>query len=1108
MNDQSMNSHVPSKTPSDIEKASSTAPSKPGVKTYWRSVESRDDGVLNGDHAATLVNEFPQDLATLDSRINTSSSENGVSRRGFMGASLALAGSTTLASCIRKPYEKIVPYAMRPEDLIPGKPRYFATATQVFDRVIGLHVESQDGRPTKIEGNPNHPLNRGTTGPHVQSMILDLYDDSRLKRTVLSTKASHGIARELSASSRDKEIAKLVETYSAASKSGTGLAFLVRHSMSPTEANLLRTILAKMPQTKIYSHDESDSIGQRDALNALGLTGKRLDYSLAGVTRIASFDADFLGLEGNTEANSIDFASGRKAIDESMKTGASSSDAAASMSRLYVAEPMFSTTGMSADHRLRISAERVVVLLSALAKAIGQSSALPPAVSMQTLTRIAASATPAELKWISALAKDLVANTGKSVVVCGRRQPAMAHALAFVINGMIGAMHEHVTVRETLHADNFGSGADLVAGINSGQVETLIVVNNDPSFEFSKDLKVDEALGKLEHLMLLSGVRNQTSELSDVKSKISIPLSHFLESWGDWLASDGSYSVQQPLIAPLYESLSVIELLGRFALAGSATEAIDPLTEQIRFSAHDQVKKTFKSRSWYFPIGADRSDPSSRVLTALGRKGWTQSLHDGVVGGSQSLKPKIKWEGLQRLSSTVPHNIGVAIDGHYELLFAADNSVFDGRYATNAWLQELPDPATKLTWDNAAIVGPSTAKSLNIQSEDWVEFSVSGNSLRIAVWVVPGVADNTIVLPLGYGKESTHPVANKVGFNVTSLRLSQTPAFYSAPVSVSRLRGDYKLACTQEHGTLIEPRTKKKREIVLEETVEGYKDNPNFVSRAQLMKDEDLKSLWTPPNETTGQQWGMVIDLNSCTGCNACTVACQAENNIPVVGKERVLDGREMHWIRLDRYFSGDTDDAEVVFQPMACHHCETAPCESVCPVAATVHSPEGLNDMVYNRCVGTRYCSNNCPVKVRRFNFFAYQKENVQENKAIELQRNPDVTVRFRGVMEKCTYCVQRISEAKIAAKVDGKSEVDDGAIVPACQQACPTQAIVFGNVNDPNSRVSKLKKIQRNYAVLKDLNLHARTTYLAKIRNPNPALVVEKQDTDHDQHATPEHA
>lgn len=1098
-------------------------------KSYWRSVAHRSKLSKSqlSEQLNDQLNEFPQDLKTLSDRINATSTD--VSRRGFMGASLALAGTTTLASCIRKPYEKIVPYAMRPEDLIPGKPTYFATSTQIFDRVVGLHVESQDGRPTKIEGNPNHPLNRGTTGAHVQSLILDLYDDSRLKRSLHSGSAN-AIATELSASARDKALKTIIDRYSAAGASGRGLAFLVRQTMSPTEAKLLRTIADKMPNAAFYCHDESASVGQRDALNALGLAGHTLRYSLAGVTRIASFDADFLGLEGDVESNSIDFAAGRKAIDSAMASGQTSAKAAEGMSRLYVAEPMFTSTGMSADHRLRASAERIVVLMSALVGALGKAGgSLPPGISSQTVTRLAASATAEELKWVNALAKDLRANSGKSLLVCGRRQPAMAHALAFVINGIIGAMHEHVEVRKTTYLPTFGSDAELIAHVNSSRIETLVVTGGDPLFEFSGELKADEAFSKLTNLVVLGGVRNQTSASAAAKSVLSIPKSHFLESWGDWIASDGTYSVQQPLIAPLYESLSAIDLLGRFAMDSSSSDVVDALTGQIRFSAYDEVQKTFRGRSRYvpkdIPEGADRSHSANMALTALGQKGWNQVLHDGAVGSGRKLQPKVNWDGFQSLISSLPHNVGNTIAGHYELLFAADNSVFDGRYASNAWLQELPDPATKLTWDNAAIVGPSTAASLGVASEDWIELTINREGaagvgkLRIAVWVVPGVADNTIVLPLGYGKSSAHPVADKVGFNVSTVRLANSPAFYSAPVSVSKLRGDYKLACTQEHGTLIEPRTKKKREIVLEETVAGYKQNPNFVSRAQLMKDEDLTSLWEPPNETKGQQWGMVIDLNSCTGCNACTVACQAENNIPVVGKERVLDGREMHWIRLDRYFSGDTDDAEVVFQPMACHHCETAPCESVCPVAATVHSPEGLNDMVYNRCVGTRYCSNNCPVKVRRYNFFAYQKENRQQNKAIELQRNPDVTVRFRGVMEKCTYCVQRISEAKIAAKVDGKSVVDDGAIVPACQQACPTQAIVFGNVNDPNSRVSKLKKIQRNYAVLKDLNLHARTTYLAKIRNPNPALSPavapshEHQNGDHghkqqdSQQSAPEH-
>jgi molybdopterin-containing oxidoreductase family iron-sulfur binding subunit len=662
-------------------------------------------------------------------------------------------------------------------------------------------------------------------------------------------------------------------------------------------------------------------------------------------------------------------------------------------------------------------------------------------------------------QWASVIAKELSFAKGRSVVAAGPRQPAWVHATALAINAALGNIGKTVQIVERPKSAASARLADVVAGLEKGDITAVVVLGANPAYTAPADLNFASAFSKASTRVHLGASLDETGALA----QWHVPLAHYLEAWGDLRASDGSISVQQPLIAPLYPAAkSVIEVL--LALQGQKT------------SGYDAVRATWSSLP-----GAGASD-----------KGWRKALHSGVVENTAySLGGSVP--DFSSLAGSIPAS--VATSG-FEVVYALDYKVLDGRHTNNPWLQELPDPVTKLTWDNAAYVSPATAEKLGLPPTGAIgqyeaamlSVAIDGRSLELAGWPTPGVAPDTVIIPQGYGRKVGH-FATGTGFNANAVRTTAN-AYFGVGAAVSKAQGSYTLATTQDHGSTFDGRTN--RPIVREATFGDYKKEPNFVEKSEIMPKEKIKSLAPEPpaNPLYPQQWGMAIDLNACIGCNACTIACQAENNIPVVGKERILNGREMHWIRLDRYFSGDPEAPRAITQPLPCAHCETAPCETVCPVGATIHSPEGLNDMAYNRCIGTRYCSNNCPFKVRRYNFFHYTQENDRDIPLVKLQRNPDVTVRFRGVMEKCTYCVQRIQGAKIEQKRGGSDKIPDGAVIPACAQACPTNAITFGDVADPNTKVAAAKADPRNYVLLRELNLRARTSYLARISNPNPEL------------------
>ena len=1011
----------------------------------WRSLSSRSNPNSGS------VREFPEGAENLEL--------DGVSRRQFlaiMGASTALAGGLT--GCVRKEAEYILPYSHRPEDQADGEARYFATNLFVGGSALGLLVKSQDGRPSKVEGNKQHPSSLGGTSVFAQATVLDMYDPDR-SQTALKSGA---------ATTLEEALAAVDAALLAHKGNGQGLALVVDSKPSPSNRAMIAAFSKNFPGAQVYTHDHAEQTNTRDGLALVGVGAAHPVYDLKGADVIVSLDADFMGTGVDSVRLTRQFA-GRR-TPEAARSG--------EMNRLYAVEPSFTVTGATADNRLQVAATQVGTFARLLAARLAAAGVALP-TGAEALGAAAPAADEALTKWADAVAKDLAAKRGKAVVIAGERQPAWVHALTHLINVSLDGLDKTFSLQPEVNFVQSQTTQTLAENLEKGEIKTLLLAGVNPVYDAPGKLGIAASLAKVGTTVHLGYYADETAK----KASWHLPMSHALESWGDLASWDGTLGIQQPLIAPLYDSVSDLEFLAR--LAGK------------KGSAYELVREEWQG-----------------VVTGDFETGWRRTLHSGKFATpTAAVSPTWDWAPLSaHLAKLTP--VAAPTKDALEAVFSLDEKTYDGRFANNAWLQELPHPVTKLTWDNAAMVNPKTARELGLrfgsgdetgkESSDLVELTVDGRKVTIPVLVTPGVADFTVIVPMGYGRTFGGRVAtDKVGFDTHPLRSTMITGFLSG-ATVTKTGGVYLLALTQDHNKMRGDSEAADRPILRHAELEEFKKDPNVIRERDLMEPKELQSLWDksddefsgPPikyenNEKYPHQWGMVIDLTSCTGCNVCTIACQAENNIPVVGKERVLNGREMHWIRLDRYFVGDDENApRLMTQPMGCAHCETAPCEQVCPVAATVHGPEGTNDMAYNRCVGTRYCSNNCPLKVRRFNFFNYNKEADTANELLRMQRNNNVTVRFRGVMEKCTYCVQRINGARVQAKVHGNGIIAEGAFTSACAQACPAEAITFGNIANPESRVSVLRKMDQNYAVLEWLNLRPRTTYLAKISNPNPEL------------------
>ena len=1050
-------------------------------RKYWRSIEELADSPVFREFVAR---EFPQQAEEWHSPVE---------RRTFiklMGASLALAG---LSGCVFQPPEKIVPNVKQPEEQVPGKSLFFATAAPLFGAATPILVRSNEGRPTKIEGNPDHPNNRpvdfpaedpirdprgsSSTDIFTQASILSLYDPDR-SQTLTYREDIRTWTEFVSAmrSVLDEQRAK----------QGGGIRFLTETIISPTLGAQMKELLAALPQAKWHQYEPANRDNARaGALMALGQpvnTTYRFDIA----QRILSLDCDFLSPTFTGYLRySREFMARRRVTETNRE-----------MNRLYVVETTPSNTGAIADHTWEVKPSEFERTALSIAFSLGSVDLL----NLQDSTNSNALA-----PWIQAIGRDLQQHKGASIVLAGDNQPPIIHALAHAMNSALGNVGKTVFYTDPLEVESVDqreSLSNLIKDIEAGSVDLLVIIGGNPVHNTPADLKLSpERLEKVTKLRVhLSEYRDETSEWCHWH----VPAAHYLESWGDTRSYDGTVTIMQPLIEPLYEGKTAMELLAVFS-------------DQYDRKPYDMVKSYWQKnegrgnqgQAQAAGAGTTRQTPAPATPAPAPvtpapdfETRWRQSVHDGFVADT-AFKPKTVslnsgWAN-QQTQSPQPAS------GGFELVFRTDPSIYDGRFANNGWLQELPKPLTKVTWDNVAIISPNSAQQLIGRTsvrgavkgrEHYVPVVEISNQhdgkIEAPVWIMPGQPDGVVTVHLGYGRRLAGRVGSGshgevVGFDAYKLRNSFAP-WFDTGIQVRATPAEYPLATTQLHFNFEDPNfSTEERDIVRSETLEQFlhgekpkEDERHF--HPSLYPDYHYKNQ---DENAPNYAWGMAIDLNNCIGCNACTVACQSENNIPVVGKQEVVRSREMHWIRIDTYFKGfDPSHPEGTnFMPVPCMHCENAPCEPVCPVHATVHSAEGLNDMVYNRCVGTKYCSNNCPYKVRRFNFFLYQD---WDTPTYQLMRNPDVSVRSRGVMEKCTYCVQRIQNGKIQAELEDR-RVRDGEIVTACQAVCPTEAIVFGDVNDPNSRVSKLKQNERNYSLLGELNTRPRTTYLGQLKNPN---------------------
>jgi molybdopterin-containing oxidoreductase family iron-sulfur binding subunit len=966
---------------------------------YWRSL---NEFAQTPQFREWISKEFPGGTEMLD----------GQSRRNVLKVMAASFGLAGLAAC-RRPVDHILPYSHAVEDLIPGQAYFYSTVYSIAGQASGLLVETHDGRPTKIEGNPDHPSSLGAATAFQQAAILSLYDPDRSARFLENGKPSSKSWKEFNAYLKSLNLGD-----------GTGLRFLSESVNSPSLASMRTEALKKYPKAKWVEYEPT--AGENGTQLAFGqpLT-VHPQFDKAKV--IVSLDSDFLGLDSLTPIPTKLFSKRRSIAGE---------ESFEQLNRLYSVEAQFSITGMNADHRLRVKPSEVKQFAVDLAASLG---AIPGLNVVGGGDKRA--------KFLAAVTKDLKSAGPEALVVAGPRQPAIVHAIAHAINDSLKSAA--VVYMKSEAADDGASAlAALTAEMTSGQVSTLFVLGGNPVYGAPADLQFSAALAKVANSVHLGEEEDETA----ASTKWHVPQAHFLESWSDAKAIDGTVAIQQPMIDSMY---------------GGKTPA-----EMVALIIDYKTQKGYEIVKGYWTAQFPAKDAE---------KMWRKALHDGVVASVKPYDAAKASLDSKKVAAAVAAEPKPASSG-LEVAFVPSSSSFDGRFANNGWMQEAPDPVTKLVWGNAALISPATARAQKIEDSEIVTVSSGNYKLEAAVMVQPGLADDTVVIALGHGRTKCGRVGRDVGFNANLIRTSNN--FWSASgFALASTGRSFKHATTQERGLA---EHQNERPIVREVSLDEYRKNPKSVEEQNEVPP--LQSIYPELDYSKGYQWGMSIDLTACTGCNACVVACQAENNIPVVGKDQVMRGREMHWIRMDRYYVGSEEDPRAVSQPLPCMQCQNAPCENVCPVAATSHSPEGLNDMAYNRCVGTRYCANNCPFKVRHFNFLNFHKH---EPAVIGMAYNPDVTVRMRGVMEKCTYCVQRIQETKIKSQAEGRrDQIKDGEIKTACQQTCPADAIVFGNINDPESRVAKLKKQERNYAMMAELDIRPRTTYLAKVRNPNSEL------------------
>ncbi|MCI0650415.1 MAG: TAT-variant-translocated molybdopterin oxidoreductase [Planctomycetes bacterium] len=1032
---------------------------------HWRSLEELAE---TEEFRRIVAKEFPH----IAPRLDTSSS-----RRDFlkiMGASLAMAGMSGLSGCLRWPKEKILPFTARPDGRLPGVPVQYATSMELGGVAHPILATSFDGRPIKIEGNPEHPQSQGAAGAILQGSVLGIYDPCRSRQ--LKRRKGAGERAELAPWAELQRFSSEVR-----GTRGAGVAILHGATSSLGFRAVRARLGAAMPNARWFEYEPVSADNERaGSVLAFGRP-YRTRYDLAGAARILALDADFLMTHPEALRLTREYAAGRRGEDESGREK--------DVSRLYVIESMHSITGSVADERYPCRAQDVAKVAAAIASEVARGGGEVPAAAAEIIAQCGAAAAACPVEDYAEIAKDLLAHRGAAPVIAGARQPAAVHALAHLMNGMLENAGKCVRYAEdpdpAARAHHVESLRALVTEIKSGNVRTLFILEGNPAYDAPADISFRDALAGAQELVCvrLGLYEDETSALSTWH----VPAAHYLESWGDARSFDGAINVVQPLIEPLYGGKSQVEFLSMIA-------------DEAPRSGYDITREAIGAL-------AGGADPL---------RFWERVLHDGFVreSATPAIAPRLAPQDDLRESLAR----ALARPAGLEAVFAQDYKVYDGRFANNGWLQELPDPMTKLTWDNAAIVGVGMSRSLGIETGDLLDVTVAGRTRKLPAFVLPGHSNDSITIHLGYGREGFAKVAggatynrkfemdaslvhratesvdgSTVGFDTYRLRPAESMLEAGVPAAVTKTGGKYVLATTQVHHAVhtgLRGETDRRlASLIRTQDIGSYRRHGGG-GEHHGAGHHVLDSLWTE-HKYDGHRWAMAIDLSTCTGCSACVVACQAENNIAVTGKDEVAYGREMHWIRIDRYFTGDEDDPRASHQPVTCHHCENAPCEQVCPVAATVHSAEGLNDMVYNRCIGTRYCSNNCPFKVRRFNYY----NNYKDVSPLEAMiYNPEVSMRHRGVMEKCTFCVQRINGAKIRARNE-KREIRDGEITPACAQSCPAQAIVFGDLGDPAGRLGKAHAHARAYSLLDELHLKPRTKYLVRLTNPVHPLAAAEE-------------
>lgn len=1005
-------------------------------KDFWKSIKdyNNDPEILK-----IKTNEFLEGV-TEDF---DESKLSGLSRRKFIAL---LTASTAFAATACTDYRdkgEIIPYNKRPQEIEPGKANYYASTCNGCSQSCGILVKTREGRPIKIDGNPDHPINKGKICSIGQAGVLNLYDPVRLKEPTISGRKTNWL-------NADKEIISLLED---AKNNNKQIAVITGKVVSPTLKKLFDDFQSKYRSAKIYQIDlVSDKIRREAWLESYGSYNyPAIKFEEANI--ILALDSDFLGNEGSYIENMQKFSKKREAIDK------------LNFNRLYVAEGRMSATGMMADYRFSIAPDKQYQFVMMLIKELIKSG-LAANMSNDVIRKINETIINISIdkKKVNHLIKDLIANRGKSIVYAGETLSKNLHIAVNLLNEILGNsnLYDYTSSHNSFYT--YASSdelAKLVDAMNNGGVDVVIIFDSNPVFTLPADFGFEAALKKVPNSISLIESENETSALC----KYVLPANNQFESWGDASPRSGVYSLQQPVIAPIFNTRQKEAVILNW-LSGDPnlySEAI----------YHKYLQNYFNT-SIYSKVKSEADDKTS----------WYSALHDGVV----TYKEEIKNSNYNINSFLELNNVNE--NNGFTLHLSDSYFIGGGKFANNGWLQEVPHPVSKVTWDNYASISPSMAKELNVEMNDLVEINNQGRKLTLPVLVQPGVAEKTINIELGYGRTVIGEVGKDVGFNaivLLSKENSLSPFIYTN-VIINKVSGTHQLVSTQEHHSLDDTFVKdfhRIRKIIQEGTVDGYTKDPQFLHHEK----EKIFGI-TREHKYTGVKWAMSIDLNKCTSCTACVTSCNVENNIPVVGKDQVERGREMQWMRIDRYYSGTPEDPVVSNQPMLCQHCDNAPCENVCPVNATNHSPDGLNQMVYNRCVGTRYCSNNCPYKVRRFNFFDFRdhfEDEYYQNNLTALVNNPEVTVRPRGVMEKCTFCIQRIMEARADAIAEGR-ELKGSDVVTACQQACPTDAIVFGDMNDPGSKISKLREHNLAYHVLEELYIKPNVTYIAKLRNTHP--------------------